>query len=85
MTAGQPLVEVGVFPPVQLVDGQLPDGERPRGAVASVAVTLVRHPTGEENKKDQRAGIITLPGIRLGDNDGILGSSRRKHPKSFSF
>ena len=51
MTAGQPLVEVGVFPPVQLVDGQLPDGERPRGAVASVAVTLVRHPNGGGEKK----------------------------------
>ena len=56
MTAGQPLVEVGVFPPVQLVDGQLPDGERPRGAVASVAVALVRHPTKRGGEQKRSAG-----------------------------
>ena len=44
MTTGEPLVEGGVVPAVELVDGQLPDGLAPRRAVVGVAVALVGHP-----------------------------------------
>ena len=43
MAASQVLVELGVVPSVQLIDGQLPDGVAPCGAVTSIAVALVRH------------------------------------------
>ena len=43
VTAGEALVERGVLPPVQLVNGQLPDGVRPGRAVAGVAVAFVGH------------------------------------------
>ena len=49
MATGESLVEAGVITPVQLVDGHLPDGLAPGGAVVGVAVALVGHP--EKNKK----------------------------------
>ena len=50
MTAGESLVEAGIVPPVQLVDGHLPDGLAPRRAVVGVAVTLVGH---SEKRKEK--------------------------------
>lgn len=44
MATGESLVEAGVITPVQLVDGHLPDGLAPGGAVVGVAVALVGHP-----------------------------------------
>ena len=44
MTSGESLVEGGVLPAVELVNGQLPDGLAPGRAVVAVAVALVGHP-----------------------------------------
>ena len=44
MATGQALVEGRVVTPVKLVDRHLPDVVGSRGAVAGVAVALVRHP-----------------------------------------
>ena len=41
--AGESLVEAGIVPPVELVDGQLPDGLAAGRAVVAVAVAFVRH------------------------------------------
>ena len=49
MTSGQILVKVRIIPPVQLIDWHLPDcWMRPAGAVASITVTLVRHPVNRQ-------------------------------------
>ncbi len=50
VATGEALVEAGVVPPVQLVDGQLPDRVGPRGAVVGIAVALVGHPRSQENE-----------------------------------
>ena len=42
-TSGQVLVHGGVLPPVQLVDNNLPDGERTGRTILKVAVTSVGH------------------------------------------
>ena len=39
----QPLVKVGVVPPVELIDDHLPDRVASGGAVLSIAMALVRH------------------------------------------
>ena len=44
MASGEPLVEGGVVPAVELVDRHLPDRVGARGAVVGVAVALVGHP-----------------------------------------
>ncbi len=44
VASGEPLVEGGVVPAVELVDGHLPDRVGARGAVVGVAVALVGHP-----------------------------------------
>ena len=53
MATGESLVEAGVITPVQLVDGHLPDGLAPGGAVVGVAVALVGHPEKKIRKKHQ--------------------------------
>merc|ERR1719295_1091682 len=47
VTSGQSLIKGGVVSPVKLVNDHLPDGVGPGGALASVTVTLVRHPEVE--------------------------------------
>ena len=44
VATSQVLIKIRVVPPVQLVDGELPDGVCSAGTVASVTMILVGHP-----------------------------------------
>lgn len=47
MTAAETLIKGWVIPPVQLVDGKLPDWMGAGGTLTGVSMTLVRHPEVE--------------------------------------
>ena len=55
VASGEPLVEGGVVPAVQLVDGHLPDRVGARRAVVGVAVALVGHPGHGGGGKETKA------------------------------
>merc|ERR1711862_1005021 len=66
VTSGQSLIKGGVISPVKLVNDHLPDGVGPGGALASVTVTLVRHPEVESVWPLGHAG-------QRGGDGGVIG------------
>ena len=50
VATSQVLIKIRVVPPVQLVDGELPDRVGSAGAVASITMTLVWHPGSKDGQ-----------------------------------